>query len=394
MARTRGRRPIAVAGFLTAALLAASCTQAIVDVATLAGDDLQGRNNGTAGSLLAQEYLIDRLDGFAVGADSSRSGTDAFKQPFTGGTNILALIPGGELAHEFVVIGAHYDHIGTTCRTADPGDNVCNGATDNATGVAAVLEIGAAIARPAGAPRRSVILAFWDREEDGLEGSEFYVGQPIVPLADTVAYLNYDIQGANLLPSLRNTTFAVGAETGGAPLSDAVRSAFTAEPAATRLDMKLVSSIFGQNRSDYINFINAGVPTVFFSDSTGPCYHTAQDEVSVVDFGKLERQSDVGVRLARALVAGAGRPPFVASAPLATFDDAVALNDVAQDAVQDLARFTPQQQTQLLDFRDDLAAMVAAGPGEFGSDDVSTLLGGAASAVGILATGVCDGFLG
>ena len=54
--------------------------------------------------------------------------------------------------------------------------------------------------------------------------------------------------------------------------------------------MRLVSSIFGQGRSDYVNFTDVGVPNVFFSDSTGPCYHTAQDELGVVDFVKLDEQ--------------------------------------------------------------------------------------------------------
>ena len=100
------------------------------------------------------------------------------------------------------------------------GDTICNGATDNAAGVAATLAIGRAIATQSTPPRRSVILAFWDREEDGLLGSQFYTQNPLVPLAATVGYVNFDIQGANLLPSLRNTTFAVAAETGGARLKE------------------------------------------------------------------------------------------------------------------------------------------------------------------------------
>ena len=64
-----------------------------------------------------------------------------------------------------------------------------------------------------------MILAAWDREEDDLGGSKYYVDHPLVPLAKTVAYVNFDIQGANLLPSLQNNSFAVGAETGGATLT-------------------------------------------------------------------------------------------------------------------------------------------------------------------------------
>ena len=75
-----------------------------------------------------------------------------------------------------------------------------------------------------GAPRRTVILAAWDREEDDLCGSKWYVDHPLVPLAQTVAYVNFDIQGANLLPSLQNNSFAVGAETGGATLTSLVQS--------------------------------------------------------------------------------------------------------------------------------------------------------------------------
>ena len=102
-----------------------------------------------------------------------------------------------------------------------------------------------------------------------------------------MSYVNFDIQGSNLLPSLRNTTFAVASETGGARFQEIVRAAIGEQS----LDTSLFSSIFGQFRSDYANLINVGVPSVFFTDSTGPCYHTAQDDPSVVDFYKLEQQT-------------------------------------------------------------------------------------------------------
>ncbi len=75
------------------------------------------------------------------------------------------------------------------------------------------------------------------------------------------------------------------------------------------------------------------------------------------------------------------------------YADAVALLEVAHRAQADLGRFTPAQQVVLTDFRDDLAAMVDAGPDQFGSDDVSTLLAGAARTVSLLTSGTCDGFL-
>jgi len=124
-----------------------------------------------------------------------------------------------------------------------------------------------------------------------LLGSRFYVQQPLVPLEQTVAYVNLDIEGSNLLPSLRRMTFTIGAETGGERLTSMVADAIGPGP----LDARQVSAIFGQGRSDYVNFTRAAIPRVFFSDATGPCYHTAQDDIDVVDFWKLGSSSPVVV---------------------------------------------------------------------------------------------------
>jgi hypothetical protein len=369
-------------------MVLAGCSPLVVDVHVLASDALGGRDNDTEGSARARHYLIDRLDDFAVGVDASATGDAAFTQAFAGGTNVVALIPGDELPDEYVIIGAHYDHLGTGCDTADPADTICNGATDNATGVAAVLSIGEQLARQGGGPGRSVVLAFWDREEDGLRGARAWIADPLVPMVQTVAYVNYDIQGANILPTLRNTTFAIGAETGGDRLTAAVERAV--RPGL--LDTHGLSWIFGQGRSDYLPFIQAGVPTVFFSDSTGPCYHTAQDEADIVDYRKLQQQVRDGVRLARDLAGGGAAPAFVSGTPPATYDDAVALREVADRALADLDRFDADQQAALLAFNATLADIVAAGPDEFGPDDAGTVLFGASNAVEIFTTGDCDGF--
>jgi hypothetical protein len=385
----RRRARIRAAGPALAGLMVlAGCSPLAVDVRVLASDAMGGRNNQTEGSARARRYLIDRLDDFAVGLDASAHGDEAFTQAFDGGTNVVALIPGDELPGEYVIIGAHYDHLGTACDSADPADTICNGATDNAAGVAAVLSIGEQLAREGGGPERSVILAFWDREEDGLRGAQAWLADPPVPLAQTVAYVNYDIQGANILPSLRNTTFAVGAETGGERLTAAVGRAVR----PGRLDTHQLSWIFGQGRSDYLPFIQAGVPTVFFSDSTGPCYHKAQDEADIVDYRKLHQQVLDGVRLARDLAGVTPAPAFVPGTPPATYDDAIALREVADRALPDLDRFDADQQAALLAFDAALADIVAAGPDEFGPDDVATVLSAAANAVEVFTSGDCDGF--
>jgi hypothetical protein len=388
--RMRGtaRRLVLVAS--VAALLATSCTQLVQDEAIISSDQLQGRANATEGSARAQSYLIDRLKTFSVPLRPTPPGPPpaaAFKQTFDAGTNILSKIPGTDGGSQFVIVGAHYDHLGTTCRTSNPDDHICNGATDNGAGVAALLSVGELIAKAS--PSRTVILALWDREEDGLLGSKYYTQHPVVPLAQTVAYVNFDIQGANLLPSLQNSSFAIGAESGGAAMTALVKNAIGTGPLRT----KLVSSIFGQGRSDYVSFTAVGVPNVFFSDSTGPCYHSAQDEVGIVDFWKLDQQVKIAYKLTMSLAKAGPHPTFSATNPLATFADALSLQSVVNASLVDLPRFTATQQTQLLKFRADINTIVSAGAANFGADDISVLVAGAAGAVSILTTGPCDGFI-
>jgi hypothetical protein len=372
------------------ALFTSSC--AYVSAVLLADDSLDGRNNNSQGSGYAQRYIIKAVSQYAQGLDSAQTGDAAFKQPFIIGgqlgTNILALIPGSDLADEYVIVGAHYDHI-AVCTQKGVGDTICNGATDNATGVGEVIEIAYNLSLPENAPRRSVILAFWDREEDGLLGSAYYVSHPLVPIADAVAYINFDIQGSNLLPSLRQISFAIGAESGGPTFVSGVQAAIASQP----LETKLFSSIFGLNRSDYVNFLNQSVPTVFFSDSTGPCYHTSGDNPSVIDSKKLNQQAHIATHLTLQLTNGLLTPTFTTGLNSVTFDDAVTLSAVVQTALSDLGRFSASNQAFITSSASTLAALVADGSAGFytANGDI-TVLNIAAQLVNLLTSGTCEGF--
>ncbi len=380
------RRPFLCAG-LVAIVALTGCAQ--LDVARIAGDQTEGRNNNTPGSAVARSYILGELKANANGLDSSKSGDAAYLQTFPSGTNLLAVIPGTDLADQYVMVGAHYDAHGRNCPTSEPADTICNGATDNTTGVAALLAIARAIKTQANRPRRSVILAVWDSEEDGLLGSRYYTEHPVVPLAKTIGYVNFDIQGANLLPSLRNTTFAVAAETGGARLQEIVRGAADDQT----LDTSMFSSIFGQGRSDYASLINARVPSVFFTDANGPCYHTAQDEIDIVDFFKLEQQTATSLAVTRALANTPSPPTFVGNAPLATFDDAVVFARLVNRAYVDRSRFSAADQATIVRVRDAAQKRVSEGRAAFTADDIGPLLVDAAATVSLLTHGSCDGFL-
>ena len=193
-------------------------------VEALAGDEMEGRDNGSDGSTLAQDFLVDQLGQFTDPLDGDS--LEGYGHTFALGTNLIGVIPGGDRAEEYVVLGAHYDHLGWgSCGTDTPDDLVCNGAGDDASGVATVLEIGRSLAADPEPPPRTVVLALWDAEEDGLAGSAAYVDDPPVPLEDTVVYLNWDIQGSNLSPALADSTVMIGAETGGPNLIAAAQAA-------------------------------------------------------------------------------------------------------------------------------------------------------------------------
>lgn len=355
----------------------------------LAADAFAGRNNDSPSSPRLERYLISRLRLLGEGLDPAGLGDDAYRQPFVRagqrGTNLLALIPGRELPGEVVIVGAHYDGLGSSCASSPSGE-VCNGATDNATGVAAVLAIGRALSRLPEPPRRSVVLALWDAEEDGLLGSGYYVAHPLVPLESTVAYVNFDLLGADLLPSLADVSFAIAAETGGPDLADLVQQAIDREALGTRR----LSYIFGQLRSDYANFVAAAVPTVFFSDSTGTCYHKTGDDLQLVNRSKLQQQSRIAFRIVATLAERAGRPPFIPPDPgLATYADAVAVSEIIAMGMSDVDAFPRDVQPELLDIAAELAAIVEDGPAAFDANDVQTTLNAAISMIDALTALEC-----
>jgi len=359
---------------------------------TLASSVFEGRDNQTEGSRRAREYLIGLLREIGPGVSGGTEDA-AYEHPFAQGTNLAAVIPGRELPDEYVLIGAHYDHLGVSF-----GGEVFNGATDNAAGVAVAIAVARAIRSLPEAPRRSVAVVLWDAEEDGLLGSIAWVGEPPIPIERTVAYVNLDIQGANLTPALARTSIAVGAETGGAPLSEIVTGAVRDElqGSSRGVDTLPISYIFGQLRSDYATFVGAGVPTVFFSDSTGACYHTVLDDSRFVDFEKLASQSRIAFRTTATLAEAATPPPFVTPNPaLATYADAITLDTIFRRASPDLRLFGSEARRQLQEVFAGVRAIVERGPDAFGAADVGTLLDAALATLGTIDGNVeCAGHFG
>ena len=168
--------------------------------------------------------------------------------------NVVARLRGSKRPDEAIVYAAHWDHLGT--HPEETGDNIYNGAIDNATGVAGVLEIAENFTVQSPKPERSVIFLLVTLEESGLLGSAYYAAHPVVPLADTVAVINIDA-----IPVVGLTRDLVVVGLGNSELEDILR------PIADKQGRVLVPESAPEKgqffRSDHFSFAKAGVPALY-----------------------------------------------------------------------------------------------------------------------------------
>lgn len=177
------------------ASITASELQRHVDV--LADDTFEGRQSGTRGSHAAANYLIEHFQRHRLaGGGENGSYYQAFNANYR---NLLGVLEGRdpELKHEYILIGAHYDHVGygSPTNSYGPLGYIHNGADDNASGVSGLLEIIEAFRKLPEPPRRSILFAFWDGEEQGLLGSQHWTTRPTIPLANIALAINIDMIG-------------------------------------------------------------------------------------------------------------------------------------------------------------------------------------------------------
>jgi hypothetical protein len=231
---------------------------------------------------------------------------DSFTYP---SVNIVAKVQGRDarLANEYVLFSAHQDHDGE--RYSVNGDNIWNGADDNATTAVALLAIGRAMSAQPG--RRSALFVWHGAEERGLMGSRWYVKHPTVPLASIVAVLNGDMIGRND-PGTAALLGAVGPHRNSPEL---VQIALDANKAVSQFTVD--HSWDDPNhregwyyRSDHLPYARAGVPALFFTTLLHPDYHTPFDNPDRIDIGKLTKRTRWMYATGRA-VAEADKAPAV-----------------------------------------------------------------------------------
>ena len=169
--------------------------------------------------------------------------------------NVIGLLPGAERPGEYVLYTAHWDHLGR-CPANESGDDICNGAIDNATGTAALVALAEAFAK-AGPPARSVAFIALTAEEQGLLGSEYYAAHPVFPLARTAGGINMD---ALSLAGPAHDVTVIGQ--GKSRLDAYLAAALKKEGRTASPDRAPESGFY--YRSDHFSFARRGVPMLYF----------------------------------------------------------------------------------------------------------------------------------
>ena len=298
---------LAAAAAPAAEMLAASVSSITADeaarhVEALADDAFEGREGGTRGGQAAATYIVEQITplGFEPAGDAG-----SYFQPFGAGLrNILALLPGRdpELAREVVVIGAHYDHVGygNERNSFGPFGFVHNGADDNASGVAGLIEIMEALRQLPERPRRSILIAFWDGEEKGLLGSYHFLRVAPQGMAGRRVVLSVNL---DMIGRLRGNRLEVYGTRTAHGLRETVLQANNRPSHAAGLDLSFVWDI--EEDSDHYPFIAARIPTVMFHTGLHDHYHRPSDDVHLVNLPGIEPVT----RLALGFVAAVANDP-------------------------------------------------------------------------------------
>jgi Zn-dependent M28 family amino/carboxypeptidase len=169
--------------------------------------------------------------------------------------NVIGVIKGTKRPDEYVLYTAHWDHLGR-CTAAPDGDDICNGAVDNATGTAALVALAEGFAK-AGAPERSVVFLAVTAEESGLLGSKFYAENPVFPLSQTVGGVNMD--AFSMSGPAKNLT-VIGK--GKSQLDVYLEAAAKSEGRTPEMEPTPEKGFY--YRSDHFSFAKLGVPMVYF----------------------------------------------------------------------------------------------------------------------------------
>lgn len=212
-------------------------------------------------------------------------------------SNVVATLPGGSRADEWIVLSAHYDHLGTAPGGEDP---IYNGADDNASGTAALLEVARRLAA-AGGLERSVMVLYTSGEERGLLGAAYYAHAPLVPLAKTVLNINVDMVG--------RSTGSLQAQIDGAPaLFEQIVELGADRGLEVLPDQQPTWRV--AYLTDHYHFLRHDIPAVEFFTGLHGDYHQPTDDAGKIRYTELAKITDIIYQVTRHYAGGAALPAY------------------------------------------------------------------------------------
>lgn len=297
------------------------------DIAYLASDRLEGRGTGTPGNDSAAAFIARRF-----AALSLRKLDNSYEQHFVAHPlaahneeqrslptqNVVALLPGKDpsLRGEYVVVGAHFDHLGRSSEGAldpDRRNVIRHGADDNASGTAAVLELARLFS--IAPPKRSLLFVSFSGEELGLLGSEYFVSNSPLPLDSAVAMINFDMVGR--LRDDKLIVYGVATATELPRLVDSANTAATSTGSPAHVlwqqSLRITALGDGYGPSDHSSFYARNIPVLHFFTDLHEDYHRSGDVVGKINAAGEAHVVDVAERVIRAIADRPSRLTFVRS---------------------------------------------------------------------------------
>jgi len=289
-------------------------------VSFLASDLLEGRDTPSRGLDIAGEYIASQFRRLGL----EPAGDDGYFQTVVlrpedadspKSRNVVGILRGSDpqLKETYVMLSSHYDHVGL----AQSGeDRIFNGANDDASGTASVLEVANALAALHPRPKRSILFILFCGEEKGLRGSRYYVAHPLVPLAKTIAQLNLEQLGRTDAPEGPHVN---SANVTGFEFSDVVPVVVDAGRRVGIAVTKVAEASDKYfNRSDNGPLAKAGVPAHTLSVTYDfPDYHAVGDEWQKIDYDNMAKVDQaVGIAVLR-LAQASNAPHWNETSPVA-----------------------------------------------------------------------------
>jgi len=261
-------------------------------ITTLASDEFEGRSPKLVSVAKTQDYLAEYLERINISkGNDNTSYIQKCHYDYAIFNNIVGVIEGSELKDEYILLCAHFDHLGINEKS-----EVFYGADDNASGVSALLEIAEKmmIASNEGyKPRRSVIFLFTTGEEVGFIGSYCYAFAPLFPLINTKACLNVDMIGRidnDYLAKGNNYSYIIH-EFQSSKSMDLLAQSRKVNEQSFNMKLDTLSRNYLYRRTDAKEFSRKGIPTIGFTSGLHDDYHTPEDKVEFIDFEGLTKRT-------------------------------------------------------------------------------------------------------